>query len=134
VKVSFLYGWTPLGVPVAVVRKNPSHKSALTWTLFTLNDSLDVRGKPFSSARHWSSSQLFGTRAHFRTVTDPARLVIENVKLTDEGVYRCRVDFRNSPTRNFRFNLTVLGMTSNFTLFLHSHLFSHPSIIRTKNI
>lgn len=75
-------------------------------------DSLDVRGKPLEYARHWSSDKLFGTRAHFRVVSDPtkpARLVIENVKLTDEGVYRCRVDFRNSPTRNFRFNLTVVG-------------------------
>ncbi|XP_021946674.2 uncharacterized protein LOC110844711 isoform X2 [Folsomia candida] len=70
--------------------------------------SLDVRGRPFVTARHWSSNQWFGSRAHFRLISEPARLVIENVKLTDEGVYRCRVDFRNSPTRNFRFNLTVL--------------------------
>jgi len=89
--------------------KRMSYKS---YMLSSSIDSLDVRGKPFNSARHWSSSLIFGTRAHFRTVTEPAVLVIENVKLADEGVYRCRIDFRNSPTRNFRFNLTILGMSN----------------------
>lgn len=71
--------------------------------------SFDVRGKPLSQARHWSAPEVFGSRAYFRTVSEPAQLVVEDIRLHDEGVYRCRVDFRNTPTRSFRYNLTVIG-------------------------
>ncbi|CAH1131742.1 unnamed protein product [Ceutorhynchus assimilis] len=70
--------------------------------------SFDVRGKSMSQARHWSAPEVFGTRAHFQTVSEPAQLVIEDVKRHDEGVYRCRVDFRNAQTRSVRYNLTVI--------------------------
>lgn len=68
-----------------------------------------MRGKPLAQARHWSAPEVFGSRAYFRTVSDPAQLVIDDIKRHDEGVYRCRVDFRNTQTRSFRYNLTVIG-------------------------
>ncbi|CAG9863888.1 unnamed protein product [Phyllotreta striolata] len=68
----------------------------------------DVRGKPLSQARHWSAPEVFGSRAYFRTVSEPAQLVIDDIRRRDEGVYRCRVDFRNAQTRSFRYNLTVI--------------------------
>ncbi|KAG8222026.1 hypothetical protein J437_LFUL002788 [Ladona fulva] len=71
--------------------------------------SFDVRGKALSQATHWSSPNAFGPRAYFRTVSDPASLVVDDVQRSDEGVYRCRVDYRNTPTRSFRYNLTVIG-------------------------
>ncbi|XP_071454107.1 neural cell adhesion molecule 1-like [Hetaerina americana] len=70
--------------------------------------SFDVRGKALSQATHWSSPNAFGSRAYFRTVSDPASLVVDDVQRADEGVYRCRVDYRNTPTRSFRYNLTVI--------------------------
>ncbi|XP_071454106.1 neural cell adhesion molecule 1-like [Hetaerina americana] len=70
--------------------------------------SFDVRGKALSQATHWSSPNAFGSRAYFRTVSDPATLVVDDVQRADEGVYRCRVDYRNTPTRSFRYNLTVI--------------------------
>lgn len=71
--------------------------------------SFDVRGRQFGQARLWSSPLAFGPRAYFSSTSHPAQLKIDNVRLEDEGVYRCRVDFRNSPTRNLKINLTVIG-------------------------
>jgi len=73
-----------------------------------LHYSFDVRGRQFGQARLWSSPSAFGTRAHFSSTTHPAQLKIDNIRIEDEGVYRCRVDFRNSPTRNLKINLTVI--------------------------
>ncbi|XP_002031322.2 hemicentin-1 isoform X1 [Drosophila sechellia] len=70
--------------------------------------NFDVRGRQFGQARLWSSPTAFGTRAHFSSTTHPAQLKIDNIRIEDEGVYRCRVDFRNSPTRNLKINLTVI--------------------------
>lgn len=70
--------------------------------------SFDVRGRQFHQAKLWSSEEVFGKRAHFRFVASPA-LVIDRIELQDEGIYRCRVDFKNSPTRNSKVNFTVIG-------------------------
>ncbi|XP_023036338.2 uncharacterized protein LOC6650477 [Drosophila willistoni] len=70
--------------------------------------SFDVRGRPFEKALYWSDTNSFGPRAYFVTGQQPAKLSVDNIQLDDEGVYRCRVDFQNSPTRNHRINLTVI--------------------------
>nr|CAD7586356.1 unnamed protein product [Timema genevievae] len=70
--------------------------------------SFDVRGRQFGQAKLWSSPHAFDQRAYFRTASTPAQLLVDDVKLNDEGLYRCRVDFRNSPTRNLKINLTVI--------------------------
>ncbi|XP_055678044.1 hemicentin-1-like [Lutzomyia longipalpis] len=70
--------------------------------------SFDVRGRQFGQAKLWSSPTAFGARAFFRTTSHPAQLLVDDIKLSDEGMYRCRVDFRNSPTRNLKINFTVI--------------------------
>ncbi|CAK1545417.1 unnamed protein product [Leptosia nina] len=70
--------------------------------------SFDVRGRSFNKALHWSDPLAFGKRAYFVTMSRPSSLTVEAVQLDDEGIYRCRVDFKNSPTRNFQIKLNVI--------------------------
>ncbi|XP_061384516.1 protein turtle homolog B-like isoform X2 [Danaus plexippus] len=70
--------------------------------------SFDVRGRSFNKALQWSDPGAFGPRAYFVTVARPAALTLSSVQLDDEGTYRCRVDFKNSPTRNFQIRLIVI--------------------------
>lgn len=100
--------------------------------------SFDVRGRPLAHALKWSSDEDhggFGPRASFvvfgggppgkwsarRTAwldghvggaydnSSKAALRVVNVTEQDAGSYRCRVDFRDSPTRNYRIILQVTG-------------------------
>ncbi|XP_046971664.1 nephrin-like [Vanessa cardui] len=70
--------------------------------------SYDIRGRTPSQPKLWSSPSGFGSRAYFRATAVPAILLLDNVSTADTGIYRCRVDFRNSPTRNLRVNFTVI--------------------------
>lgn len=53
-----------------------------------------------------------------------AALRVMNVTEKDAGAYRCRVDFRDSPTRNYRIILRVIGernlLKSNYYPTRHS--------------
>ncbi|XP_054259199.1 neural cell adhesion molecule 1-like [Macrosteles quadrilineatus] len=75
--------------------------------------SLDARNHTLGDAPlHWASTDSQGKRCHFLLrSSDPdhrAALKITNVQESDEGIFRCRVDFLNSPTRNYRVNLTMI--------------------------
>ncbi|KAG5322004.1 NCAM2 protein, partial [Acromyrmex heyeri] len=70
--------------------------------------SVDVRGRQIAQARLWSDPYVFGERAVMKTDIKPAELEIDPLESTDGGVYRCRVDFKNSPTKNQKINLTVI--------------------------
>ena len=69
----------------------------------------DTRGQSHAEARHWSEEKILGGRAFFRGDLKPARLVIDNVKGTDAGDYRCRADFYRAPTTISHMRLDVIG-------------------------
>jgi len=70
--------------------------------------SVDLRARPLDQAKHWRDDRL-GNRARFDT-THVATLLLANVSDADSGLYRCRVDFRHSPTRHFRYQLNIVQL------------------------
>ncbi|KAL7738899.1 hypothetical protein ACLKA6_008480 [Drosophila palustris] len=71
--------------------------------------SFDVRDNmAIEQPRHWSAPEVFGSRAKFHFDSQPATLEIKDIKRHDQGIYRCRVDFRTAQTQSFRFNLSVI--------------------------
>ncbi|XP_020281650.1 nephrin-like [Pseudomyrmex gracilis] len=70
--------------------------------------SFDTRGSDtLEQGNHWQAKSL-ERRAFFKYGELPAKLALEHVRENDAAVYRCRVDFKQSPTRNSKVNLTVI--------------------------
>ncbi|KAG5675617.1 hypothetical protein PVAND_005506 [Polypedilum vanderplanki] len=71
--------------------------------------SVDVRDKNSQQRpKHWSAPEVFGSRANFSIDNKPESLVIKDIKRHDQGVYRCRIDFRTSQTQSYTYNLSVI--------------------------
>lgn len=78
--------------------------------LLPYNFSFDVRDAKIEKGSHWVDEQKLGGRAYFQASGRPsAALVVDNTTSTDGGLYRCRVDFHKSPTRNARVQLRVIS-------------------------
>ena len=77
---------------------------------FSFLSSFDVRGNGVEIGRHWNDGTNLGPRARFDEDARPFPLLwIEDLREDDQGQYRCRVDFRLAPTKNFKINLGVIG-------------------------
>ncbi|XP_020291776.1 neural cell adhesion molecule 2 isoform X3 [Pseudomyrmex gracilis] len=73
----------------------------------------DARNGSIAGAIHWAVSDDLGRRTYFQVGDGHrAKLKVTKVTLNDQGIFRCRVDFVNSPTRNFRVNLTLVEQPS----------------------
>ncbi len=71
--------------------------------------SYDVRVKEFERPKLWADDIRLRGRGYFdpQNVTHPFRVV--GIEEKDEGLYRCRVDFKLSPTKNSLINVTLIG-------------------------
>lgn len=79
----------------------------------TLHCSYDARERSEANkdkSRHWVDSKAWrGNRVTYNEKESPPYLALENAAMKDTGVYRCRVDFANSPTGHSLVNLTVVS-------------------------
>ncbi len=62
----------------------------------------------YTTPKHWSQDPKFGSRAFFRHSSDPAQLIVSSVTLEDAGHYKCRVDFKQSPTVTNEVKLKII--------------------------
>ena len=81
--------------------------------------SFDMRQK--EKGRHWKDNRTLGNRAFFhyketgmRSETGAMQiassLTIDALIPEDTGFYRCRVDFKEAPTKNTKIHLKLIGM------------------------
>ncbi|XP_066943739.1 neural cell adhesion molecule 1-like isoform X2 [Macrobrachium rosenbergii] len=81
-------------------------KEGLHTPLYSYDFRELMRGQPKETKPDANSTM--SRRTSFRTDRSPAALIIQRAEMEDAGIYRCRVDFRHSPTLNYRVNLTVV--------------------------
>lgn len=80
-----------------------------TFSYLIYTFSVDSRDRDFSLAERWSDENVFANRAYFMPEKQPAELGVDHIRESDQGIYRCRVDFKIAQTRNSKINLTVIG-------------------------
>ncbi|XP_023348793.1 uncharacterized protein LOC111717526 [Eurytemora carolleeae] len=70
--------------------------------------SVDVMSKPLKAASQWSDTSPLGIRSTFSSVEDKTGLIIDQVLPQDAGMYRCTVDYKNSPTKSHKIKFSVI--------------------------
>ena len=76
-----------------------------------------------TGGKHWSDNNTLGQRAFFafsktgmRSETNApiiaSKLKINPLRPEDGGTYRCRVDFKEAPTKNTKINLELISECS----------------------
>ncbi|KAF9814723.1 hypothetical protein SFRURICE_014818 [Spodoptera frugiperda] len=91
------YGWLPYYYYIAY-----SNSASSSYNYIAYYD-----GRIKGPTAHWADDVL-GGRARWHAAT-PSSLRIRDVIPTDRAMYRCRVDFKISPTRNHKILLDVIA-------------------------
>lgn len=85
--------------------------------------SYDARGAAIGKGSHWADDVTLNSRGYFKAKPNPSILSIDSTKSLDSGVYRCRVDFHKSPTRNSKVNLTIISKLTFYVFSLWYNYF-----------
>ncbi|KAK7025960.1 hypothetical protein SK128_022746, partial [Halocaridina rubra] len=64
--------------------------------------------RPGTGRSHWIDDSVLGSRASLDVNVIPAELKIIDIRESDAGLYKCRVDFRRQPTKTTRVSLSVI--------------------------
>ena len=105
---------------VYIYQINIPHSFGYTLRVFLFHFSFDVRGNGVEIGRHWNDGINLGARARFDENSKPEPVLwIESLRDSDQGTYRCRVDFKQAPTKNFKINLNVIGKTIIFDTIVY---------------
>ncbi|KAK3860145.1 hypothetical protein Pcinc_033786 [Petrolisthes cinctipes] len=64
--------------------------------------------RPGAVRKRWEDETVLGSRSVLDVSQSPAHLNLKDVKASDAGRYRCRVDFRTQPTKTTRVELRVI--------------------------
>lgn len=111
VHVSALLGGT-VKLPCDTTPPTPHNPLLLTvWFKDQLQDpiySYDVREDIQAFGKHWYDDGNLGGRAFFGGENKTSYLSIENLKQSDQGAYRCRVDFKQAPSQIYKLYLEVV--------------------------
>ena len=101
----------PLGLATLAAYLDPDDEVSLV--LWYKDDSTtpiysaDARKTTLRKAHH-SPAEWLAHRAYLRTEESPSLLQLSPVQEGDEGLYRCRVDFKKARTRNYQVQLKVI--------------------------
>ena len=104
--------------------------------------SYDARLGGLDDGKRWSDAERgFGHRAVFHVDQTKLKssgvnqkvmsyLNVNEIKSDEAGVYKCRVDFKSAPTRNYNVNVTVIGESFHlYELYIRSFSFSVEVIL-----
>lgn len=91
--------------------------------------TLDFRkGRP-EDARHFPGKELDG-RAHFETAEYPPTLKVKPTKVEDEGVYKCRIEYKRARIVTRLVKLVVIGEYWFWFLKLNDNFFFTVGLIQ----
>jgi hypothetical protein len=93
----------------------PTYDDGVSLVLWYRDDTgnpiytVDARIIHLDKAKHFSATDILGSRGVFNITYPMSYLRIKPVESTDSGEYRCRVDFRRARTVNRILKLNVIG-------------------------
>ena len=90
----------------------------------------DARTSDRLAPKHWSEEEPrgFGGRARLVISPHPAQLVVSTVRASDAGLYRCRVDFKSSQTRNSMVTLSIISPPTEVKINYHGQQVVGPAV------